>query len=54
MCQYHAGTYICRCLSGFMGDFCEEKITGENIKTRYALYMKYFKIYGLNVISYNT
>ena len=35
-CQYHAGTYICHCLSGFMGGFCEEKITDENTKTRYV------------------
>uniref|UniRef100_A0A1X7TZR4 EGF-like domain-containing protein n=2 Tax=Amphimedon queenslandica TaxID=400682 RepID=A0A1X7TZR4_AMPQE len=25
-CQYHAGSYICTCLSGLTGDFCEENI----------------------------
>uniref|UniRef100_A0A1X7V5I7 EGF-like domain-containing protein n=1 Tax=Amphimedon queenslandica TaxID=400682 RepID=A0A1X7V5I7_AMPQE len=25
-CQYHAGTYICTCLSGLTGEFCEETI----------------------------
>ena len=23
-CQYHAGSYICTCLSGLTGVFCEE------------------------------
>ena len=29
-CQYHAGTYICTCLSGLTGEFCEETSKTKN------------------------
>ena len=25
-CQYHAGNYICQCLPGFTGVFCEDEV----------------------------
>ena len=28
-CQYHAGNYICKCLPGYFGDFCEKEVECE-------------------------